>query len=70
MTATSTIHVREIHCNSCENTIQTALANCDGVYRVTPSAETNQVKVSYNEAIISEGELRLKLTEISYETVV
>ena len=51
MTQTTMITVQEIHCKSCEHTIATALSRLSGVLRVTPTAKTNQVKVSWNIAL-------------------
>lgn len=69
MSKTTTISVGEIHCESCENTIRTALSQLDGVYRVAPSHVTNQVKVSYDEQTVSEAHLKETLSEIGYEPV-
>ncbi len=67
MAQTTTITVREIHCESCEHTIATALSQLNGVLRVAPSAKTNQVKVSYDELALSEANLRARLVEIGYD---
>ena len=64
---TTTITVKDIRCESCENTIRTALSRLSGVIQVVPSAERNDVKVSYDEATIGEDEMRRKLQEVGYE---
>lgn len=69
MAQTTTITVHEIHCESCEHTITTALSRLSGVLRVTPSAETNQVKISYDELSLNEANLRSALAEIGYDPV-
>lgn len=69
MARTTTITVGEIHCESCENTIRTALSALDGVIQVAPSAKTNQVKVSFDEQAISEDDLKERLSEVGYEPV-
>lgn len=69
MVRTTTIEVKEIHCESCERTIATALSGLDGVLRVTPSAKTNQVKVSYDELALDEVNLRANLADIGYDPV-
>jgi copper chaperone CopZ len=69
MAKTTTISVGEIHCESCENTIRTALSKIDGVYQVAPSQATNQIKVSYDEQALSEADLKKNLAEIGYEPV-
>lgn len=69
MACTTTVEVREIHCESCEHTIAMALSEFDGVLRVTPSAVTNQVKISYDELALNAADLRAKLAEIGYHPV-
>ena len=64
---TTTITVKDIHCQSCENTIRTALSQLPGVVQVLPSTERNHVKVSYDDATIGEDEVRQKLQEVGYE---
>lgn len=67
VTKTSIINVRDIHCESCENTIRAALGNCEGIVRVSASADTNQVRVSFVDTAISEEKIRARLSEIGYE---
>ncbi|MHB1486574.1 MAG: heavy-metal-associated domain-containing protein [Acidimicrobiales bacterium] len=69
MAQTTTIEVGEIHCESCEHTIATALSKLNGVLRVIPSAKTNQVKISYDELALNEANLRAALAEIGYDPV-
>lgn len=66
---TTTFKVNEIHCASCENTIRTALSRLPGVSLVVPSAETNEVKVSFDATKVSEDELRARLGEVGFEPV-
>lgn len=63
---TTTLQVSEIHCASCENTIRTALSRLPGVALVVPSSETNDVKVSFDEAKVTEDELRARLGEVGF----
>lgn len=67
--ASVSIKVGEIRCASCENTIRRALGRLDGVRAVVPSAERNDVRVSYDDALVSEDELRATLSEVGYEPV-
>jgi copper chaperone CopZ len=69
VTVTTTIALSDIHCASCENTIRTALSQVPGVLQVTPSAATNQVRVSYDEQSVNEIELRSALVSVGYEPV-
>ncbi len=64
---TRTFKVAEIHCAGCENTIRTALSGLPGVTLVVPSAERNDVKVSFDETRVTEDDLRARLGEAGYE---
>ncbi|MDA8399408.1 MAG: heavy-metal-associated domain-containing protein [Actinomycetota bacterium] len=64
---TKTLKVHDIHCSSCENTIQSALSTKPGVIHVVASAERNDVRVSFDDAAIGEAELRELLKELGYE---
>ena len=64
---TTTITIKDIHCENCENTIRTALSRLPGVVRVVPSSERNDVTVSYDDAQIDEAALREKLLAVGYE---
>lgn len=66
---TTTFKVAEIHCDGCENTIRTALSGVPGVTLVVPSAERNDVKVSFDDTQVTEEQLRARLGEAGYEPV-
>jgi copper chaperone CopZ len=66
---TRTFKVSEIHCASCENTIRTALSRLPGVAMVVPSAERNDVKVSFDDSRVVEEDLRAALEEVGFEPV-
>lgn len=66
---TTTFKVAEIHCASCENTIRTTLSRLPGVTLVLPSADTDDVKVSFDDARVTEDELRARLVEVGFEPV-
>ncbi len=65
----STFRVAEIHCANCEHTIRTALSRVAGVNLVVPSAETNEVKVSFDDTKVTEDELRARLGAAGFEPV-
>lgn len=67
--ASTSIKVKQIHCSSCEHTIRTALGRLDGVRTVVPSAARNDVRVSFDEAKLSEDRLRAALSEVGYEPI-
>ena len=64
-----TFRVAEIHCGSCENTIKTSLSRMPGVAAVLPSAERNDVRVSFDDTLVSEDELRQALADVGFEPV-
>lgn len=66
---TRTFGVGEIHCASCESTIRTALSRLPGVALVVPSAERNDVKVSFDDTRVAEDQLRATLAEVGFEPV-
>lgn len=69
MAVTTTIEVKEIHCEGCEHVIRTALSQLNGVLSVAPSRENNQVTVSYDELALNEANLKERLVEIGYEPI-
>ena len=69
MAQKATITVEEIHCESCEHTISTALSRLSGVLRVSADAATNQVQVHYDELALNEANLRSALADIGYPPV-
>ena len=66
---TRTFKLSEIHCASCENTIRTALSRIPGVAVVVPSAERNDVRVSFDDTQVAEEELRVALEDVGFEPV-
>ncbi|MDQ6798533.1 MAG: heavy-metal-associated domain-containing protein [Actinomycetota bacterium] len=66
---TRTFNVDEIHCASCENTIRAALSRLPGVAVVVPSAERNDVKVSFDDTKVGEEQLRVALGDAGFEPV-
>jgi len=64
---TTTFKVNEIHCASCENTIRTALSRLPGVALVVPSAERNDVKVSFDDTRVGEDQLRATLAKVGFD---
>jgi len=66
---TRTFKVSDIHCASCENTIRTALSRLPGVAVVVPSAERNDVKVSFDDTQVAEGQLRAALADVGFQPV-
>lgn len=65
--AATAIRVQEIHCAGCENRIRTSLSALDGVQAVKPSAERNDVRISYDDSRIDEQRLRAALADLGFE---
>lgn len=65
--STTTIQVEEIHCGGCEQAIRNAFGRVDGVRDVTPDQQTNQVQLSFDEAQVTEVQLRNKLADIGFD---
>ena len=66
---TTTFKVADIHCGNCENTIRTALSKLPGVSVVVPSSSTNDVKVSFDDAKVTEQQLRDRLEEVGFAPI-
>ena len=66
---TATLKVSEIHCTNCENTIRATLSRLPGVSVVVPSADTNDVKVSFDDTKVTEDDLRSRLGESGFEAL-
>jgi copper chaperone CopZ len=64
---TRTFKVDDIHCASCENTIRSALSRLPGVAVVLPSAERNDVRVSFDDTKVAEDQLRTALGDVGFE---
>ena len=58
--------VSQIHCQSCQQTINGALANVDGVHRVDPDITSNVVTVAFDPDVIGEDEISDRLTEVGF----
>jgi copper chaperone CopZ len=49
--------------------VRSALSRLPGVLQVSPSAERNEVRVSYDENQVDEKQLRARLAEIGYDAL-
>lgn len=58
--------VSQIHCQSCQQTIDGALAGVDGVHRVDPDITSNIVTVAFDPDVIGEDEISDRLTEVGF----
>jgi copper chaperone CopZ len=63
--ATVTVSVPNISCGHCVHTIQTELAELDGVTKVEASAETKLVTIAYEAPATIEA-IEALLAEINY----
>lgn len=69
MSRTAIITVKEIHCESCERTISTSLAQVSGVLRVKADAASNRVEVSYDELALDPAGIDAALARIGYPPI-
>lgn len=64
-----TFTVSDIHCDACENTIRKSLSRLDGVGEVRPDAASNQVAVSYDDAVTDVSMIAARLEVAGYPVV-
>ena len=69
MVTSTTITVQQIHCTGCANTIRTVLGRIEGVRSIQPDTETNAITVAFDEATLSEADIRDELAEIGFDPV-
>ena len=61
-----TLTAPDISCDHCKHTIETELAELDGVQRVDVAPPAKSVHVVYDGAVVDEPAIRSKLDEIGY----
>ena len=60
------LHVSEIHCANCENTISEELSKLNGVTKVHPENKNNSVEIEYDLMKINLKDIESRLSEIGY----
>ena len=60
----------KMHCAGCETRIGYALRRLSGVREVRASAETQQVSVTLDPALVSAEQVRARLRELGYQVAV
>ena len=65
----ATFNVPSISCGHCVRTIRTALGEVRGVQQVAVDIDTKQVEVIYDEATVSEAQMKEVLAEVDYPVV-
>jgi len=66
-TETAFLHVRGMHCTSCEDFIETVAASTEGLHEAEASYASDMAKVSYDPGRYSESDLPDLLTQAGYE---
>lgn len=61
-----TISVSRLSCNSCEQNVETALKNLDGVTRVTADHESNTVEVVAEDDVVDD-DLHTAIEQVGYD---
>jgi copper chaperone len=64
---TVTIHVPEIHCDHCKTSIEGALIPLDGVRKASVDIPARQVRVDYDEAIVTHKAIVDAIEDQGYE---
>ena len=65
----ATFNVPSISCGHCVRTIRTALGEVRGVQQVAVDIDTKQVEVIYDQAMVSEVQMKEVLAEVDYPVV-
>ena len=66
-TETAFLHVRGMHCTSCEDFIETVAASTDGIHEAEASYASDMAKVAYDPSRYSESDLPALLTQAGYK---
>ena len=61
------LNVHHIHCEGCENRLQTVLSRREGVKAATASQETQTVGVEFDPSRISEEAIQAAIEEAGFE---
>lgn len=69
MVTSTTITVQQIHCAGCANTIRIVLGRIEGVRSIRPDIEKNAVTVAFDEATLSEADIRDELAVIGFDPI-
>jgi len=68
MTSEATFTV-QMDCGGCENAVRTILRLTDGVLRAEADHRRSEVRVQFDPARVTEGELRATLADAGFEPV-
>ncbi|WP_103019725.1 heavy metal translocating P-type ATPase [Salinibacter altiplanensis] len=66
-TETAFLHVRGMHCTSCEDFIETVAASTDGIHEAEASYASDMAKVAYDPSRHDESDLPALLSQAGYE---
>ena len=66
-TETAFLHVRGMHCTSCEDFIETVAESTEGLHEAEASYASDMTKVAYDPERYSESDLPALLTQAGYE---
>ncbi len=64
--ATAILHVPDISCEHCERTVTRALAPLAGIQRVSVDVPAKQVRVTYDDAVVTVTRMQEVLREEDY----
>jgi Cu2+-exporting ATPase len=66
-TETAFLHVRGMHCTSCEDFVETVAASTDGIHEAEASYASDMAKVAYDPSRYTPSDLPALLTQAGYE---
>lgn len=64
-----TVQLEELTCPSCIQKINKALGNLKGVSEVKVLFNLSKVKISYNETMITSGEIKKTIKNLGFEVL-
>ncbi|MGH2555544.1 MAG: heavy-metal-associated domain-containing protein [Actinomycetota bacterium] len=67
MATEKTLDVQGMDCTGCENRVQTALKRLEGVIKANADHRTGRVKVRFDEAHLSEEDVKERIRAGGYE---
>lgn len=66
---TITLSVQGMMCGHCEQRVNNALSQIDGVISVQASAKENQVTCEYDDTKVKEASIKETIEEVGYDIV-
>ena len=68
-TQTCLLSLKGLHCAACVNRVETSLNKKNGVISASVNLATQEARVEYEDAVISEEDLKNTVIESGYEVI-